>query len=290
MKNNYLNHKFLALGVCLALGMMAGWLSAAAPRQIFCTIAPQLEPLKAVVEGTGASVTALVPPGASPETFSLDAATLRRLVKAELFFTIGAPFEKPLFEKLRPKLKSMHFIQGEKGMVFRNFEAPGTGRDPHVWLSVPNMVIFTQNAVEELCRHDADNAALYRRNGEAYLARLRTLDARLAEQLLPVKGKVCLTYHPAFGYFLEHYGISQRTVECEGREPPGGYLNRLLEECSAQKLPALFVQPQFNVRTAEALAKRLKCAIVVIDPLPAELASGLEAIANAIVSAYGFKR
>jgi zinc transport system substrate-binding protein len=52
-----------------------------------------------------------------------------------------------------------------------------------------------------------------------------------------------------------------------------------------QKVPALFVQPQFSRTTAERVADALDCELVELDPLAGDYLANLESMAARIVEA-----
>lgn len=264
---------FFALNACLL----------AAPRA-FVAIPTLAEAVKAV-GGEHWQVDALLPPGANPETFQPDARTINALSRAQVFFTIGTPCEAGLLPKLRRNFPKLRIADGCRGMAILPME-PGDGPDPHVWLSIPNLICFTQTAAAELAAVDAEHASEYRANAQAFISRLQELDARIALQLQPLKGREILVFHPAFGYFLEHYGLKQLPIETEGKEPPGGYLVRVLKRAQEIQAPALFIQPQFSRKSAETIAGELNCKLAELDPLPGTITGGLTALADAISQAY----
>jgi len=266
---------FLGLIACLTLS--AGKLT------IFVSIAPMLEAVQAI-GGPDVTVSQLVPPGSSPETFQPAPKTIASLGKSQTFFTIGVPFEQTLVPKLQASFPKLPIVDGSQGMKFRTFD--DGGKDPHVWLSISNMMRFADTVAQTLSKLDPENAASYQKRLLEYKALLKKLDDRTREMLAPLSGKSVLVYHPAFGYFLNEYGIEQKAIEEEGKEPSGSELKKTLQEARKMAPPAIFVQPQFSPRTAQTVAEELSCKVVKLDPLPAKLSTGLEAIAAAIAEAY----
>jgi zinc transport system substrate-binding protein len=82
------------------------------------------------------------------------------------------------------------------------------GEDPHAWLDPDNAKVWLGLIAAELGRLDRENAAAYTANAVASGERIAALDAEVAAILLPVQSKPIVTFHDAFGYFANHYGLT----------------------------------------------------------------------------------
>ena len=81
--------------------------------------------------------------------------------------------------------------------------------DPHVWLDpalAQKEVAAIQAAFEQA---DPDNKADYKKNADAYIAKLKELDEAYKSGLKDVKHKEFVTQHAAFGYLAKEYGLTQ---------------------------------------------------------------------------------
>ena len=282
-----MRHFLLILLTLLLAGCRRAVPESVPSRTLFVSIAPQREAVQRIA-GDAWDVRVLVPPGASPETFSPDANTLNVLSRARAYLIVKAPMEEALLPKLRALNANLAVIDGTRGMAVESFgEEEGDGDDPHVWLSIPNMRSFAATVADELARLDAAHARGYRERAAEYDGALAQLDADIWTRLAPLKGRIVLVYHPAFGYFLRRYGLRQLSIEREGKEPTGGHLTAVMAAARADGTPALFVQPQFNPKPAQTLARELKCSLVTLDPLPKSYLVDIEELANKIAEAYG---
>lgn len=92
--------------------LLAGAAAApAAPEvNVWVTIPPQKEFVKRIA-GDLAEVGLLVRPGQTPETYSPGAVQMSRLAKADLFFGIGMPIERALFQSADSALPGVRFVQ-----------------------------------------------------------------------------------------------------------------------------------------------------------------------------------
>ena len=82
---------------------------------------------------------------------------------------------------------------------------------------------------------------------------------------------------------LESYGLEQIAVEVSGRTPSGRQLGQVLTRAKQAGARAVYVQPQFNRRAAQAVADELRCELRVLDPLPVDYIAGLEELATALL-------
>ncbi|MCQ2397410.1 MAG: zinc ABC transporter substrate-binding protein [Lentisphaeria bacterium] len=269
-----MSNRFLIAVAALVCGMLC-----AAHVKVFVSLSPMLEAVEAI-GGRHVEAAVLLPPGSSPETYQPDARLLNRLGKADAVFVIGVPFEEVLVAKLKASFPKLNVIDGTKGMKKRTFE--DGGNDPHVWLSCSNMMKYAENVAETLSELMPDEADDFQKALKKYNDGLQKTSAKIRAELSGLEGRTLLVYHPAFGYFLEAYGITQLAIEEEGKEPTGGYLQKALRLGRKLKVKAVFVQPQFSPRSAKTIANELKCRVVSIDPLPKKLTDGLLKLADAL--------
>ncbi|MGN0866354.1 MAG: metal ABC transporter solute-binding protein, Zn/Mn family [Oligosphaeraceae bacterium] len=271
----------VVLGLLSLLAFSLGGM--AAPLEVFVSLPPMAEAVEAI-GGAQVSVKVLLPAGVSPETYQPDARMLEALGRSQALFTMGAPFEETLLPRLRRAFPRLLLADGAAGMERRNF--PEGGEDPHVWLSVANMLRYADNVCQALCGMVPEAAGEFQTRCREYRERLEETGRLLAERLAPLKGRSVLVYHPAFGYFLGQFGIEQIAIEEEGKEPSGRSLMESLARARELGLPAIFVQPQFSPRSAKVLAQELKARVIPLDPLPARLSPGLREMAETIANAY----
>lgn len=139
----------------------------------------------------------------------------------------------------------------------------------HVWLDPKLAAVQVSNIGEGLAAADPAHADAYRANAAAYAQRLLELDAELAAQLAPVAGERIITFHEAFPYFANAYGIEiAGVIEHEPGEDPG--TREIAETCdlvTERGIRALFVEPQYPQKAAETIARETGAGIYTLDPV-----------------------
>lgn len=256
------------------------------PLKVFVSIPPQAW-LVERIGGPQVQVEVLIGPNQDPHTFVAMPRQIAELNQAEVFFAVGLPLERQLIEKMPssvrvvdvgsrlatlPDVEHEHQGQGEK-------QAEGA-MDPHVWLSLKNMVVMAQAIRDELSRMDPARQAEYATRAAAVVTELAALDARIASALSPLKRRRFYVYHPAFGYFARDYGLVQVPVEIGGKSPSGRQLAALVERAKADGVKIIFVQKQFATTSAEALAEEVGATVVQMDSLPRDVTANFEDMAS----------
>ncbi|WDP91517.1 MAG: zinc ABC transporter substrate-binding protein [Desulfobacter sp.] len=284
---------------------------AGTPLKIHVSILPQKYFVERIA-GQLAMVDVLVKPGKSPATYSPTPNQIRSLSAADVYFSIGVPFENGFMHKVEsiaPNVKLVDCRQGvhmremaahvhdgehheeghkhEGGHDDENGEGHGdhgkaAGKDPHIWMS-PLLVKHQAGIIlDSLKNLDPANAAAYNENYNGFVRELDTLHHTLSELLAPYKGETLFVFHPAFGYFADTYGMHQVAVETMGKAPKGKDLAAIIKRAKKENARVIFVQPQFDTNAAETIASAIKGHVISINPLAYDYLSNMQAMARVI--------
>lgn len=211
-------------------------------------------------------VQALVPRGASPETFEPTPAHLVALRKATAYVGLGLlPFEQTWSEQIAASCPNLPQLVAAQGLTLAGNPAQP---DPHVWMSPHNMAHMARSGCRFLCQIDPDHASLYQANLDSLLLRLRTTD-RSVRALLSNRGIVFMAYHPTLTYFARDYGLTQIPIEENGKEPSARRYAQLARKARELKAEVIFTQPEQGTRPVQWLASETGIPIEIIDPLDA---------------------
>ena len=72
------------------------------------------------------------------------------------------------------------------------------------------------------------------------------------------------------------------SYEAGGKEPSPAHLKALIDTCKSEKVHVIFVQPEFDRRNAELIAKQTGTRIVDINPLSYDWEAEMLNIAKAL--------
>lgn len=260
------------------------------PLEVIVSIPPQAYIVKQIGAGY-VNVHTLISPGQSPHTYEPTPRQMTDIAEASAYFTVGFPFEHRLVSKIHDSGSKLEIVDMASGIKRRMLEGDeGHSQehaepDPHVWLSPLNLKIMAENTAQTLGRLDSVHDSIFRSNLDDFLSRLQTVNSRIEELLKPYKGDRIFVYHPAFGYFADYYGLRQVAIEIEGKSPTPREIENLIALARKDKVHIIFVQPEFDPRSAEAIARAIDGAVVQLDPLAENVLLNLQKIADEVAKA-----
>ena len=138
---------------------------------------------------------------------------------------------------------------------------------------------------EAMSAADPDNAAIYNRNLEETATQLTLLNDEITAMLAPFKGAAFYVFHPSFGYFAREYGLQQEAVEISGKSPTPKQLSSLIAKAKEDKVRIIFVQPQFDAKSATAVAEAIGGVVEPLDALAEDIPANLRTMASQISKA-----
>lgn len=191
---------------------------------------------------------------------------LTRLQKADIFVVNGAGMESFLDKVIRqqPNLKT---IEASAGITL--LKEDGATENPHVWVSITGAMQQVQNIGRELAQLDPAHGDRYQANTTAYVEKLEGLKTKMHQNLVNLKNPNIVTFHEAFPYFAEEFGLNiVAVIEREpGSEPSAAELAKTIEIVRAAKVMALFAEPQYPVKAAEVIARETGAKVYILDPV-----------------------
>lgn len=260
--------------------------------RIFVTVPPQAY-LAERIGGEAVEVHTLVGKGQDPHTFEPTPRQAAALAGASLFFTVDIPFEKQLAAKIAAGNRNLRIVDSTRGIVrlplteehhetHAKKDHPENEADPHLWLATDNLRIMAANMAVALSNAMPERKETVHRNLASLQREIHELDKRLTATLAPHRGKTFYVFHPAFGYFAQAYGLKQKAVEISGKSPTPRQLTALIRQAREDRVRTIFVQPQFDSKSADTVAQAINGSVTPIDPLDKEVLRNLAAIAEAI--------
>ena len=227
------------------------------------------------VAGDTVDVVSLLPAGSSPTSFEPGIATLRNLEAASLVVAVGHPsfpFERTWFGEL---LRDRDHLP-----VVRRTNAAEPSDDPHWWLSPVEASALLEPLVMELTKLLPEHTASLRSNAASAQARIAALDREIGATLGASSGRKFLAFHPAWGHFAQRYGLSQISIEEDGKEPDAYRMGVLIENARTAGFQHVIVQPQIDPTHAQSVAGSIGASIVILDPLAPAWEDNLRTAAN----------
>jgi zinc transport system substrate-binding protein len=288
--------------ILFALGLAgASFAQAKKPALKIAVSIPPMQEWVSRIAGDRASITLVLPPGSSPHAFEPSPRQLAELGQADIWFTISVEYEYSLRPKVSAMFPKLSIVDVTKNVKFRTLR-PGeqetgepasagqldpalTNRDQHTWLGYEQAKAEITFIRDTLIAKDPAGTEVYKKNYDAYLKEIDAVYNSLRTKLAPLAGSKVFVYHPAFGYFLDMFNITQEAVELGGKEPTQKELTALVELAKKERAKAIFVQAQFSQSAAQAVAKAVGAAVVPIDPLASDWLANLGRMGQALLNA-----
>jgi len=223
----------------------------------------------AQVGGDKIDLTVLMDVGVDPHTYVPTPKDVAAVHDADVVFANGVGLEEFLDEMLQNAggdAIEIYVSEGLELLVRRaghEQESEGEERDkhengtydPHVWLSVPNVIQWVRNIEKTLSELDPDNGAVYATNAGEYIGELEEVDRWIEEQIstIPEAHRKLVTNHPAFSYFADRYGMEQVGAIYPinpSSEPSASDLAALEDMIHEFGVPAVFTESTVNPKLA----------------------------------------
>lgn len=257
---------------------------------IVVTIEPQRYFTEAIA-GDKFDVISIVPKGSSPETYDPTPQQLVSLGDSKAYLRIGyIGFEQVWMDRLIDNTPHIQIFDTSKDIDLILGEAHNHGDhqhaggvEPHIWNSTNNALIIARNTYKALCQLDKENEAYYLNRYDSLCQRIMYTDSIIRKTLQqPGTAQSFMIYHPALSYFARDYGLQQISIEEGGKEPSPAHLKDLVDLCRQEDVRIIFIQPEFDRRNAEIIARETGTDIVPINPLSYDWEAEMLAVAQAL--------
>lgn len=242
-----------------------------------------IHPLNSIVKAVGGPlvrVETLLPPGASPHTFEPRPAHVRAVAEARLVVAVGAGLDDWVLalarsaKNARILLASEPVIAAGMGRPFdEHDDAHGHSHgeiDPHVWL---DPMVVKEAIAPAIAEALIQALPEHRRTIESQLQRfqqeLDQLDAWIRERLASVGTGAFISYHAAWGYFADRYGLEHAASVAgfPGQEPSARWIAQVVQLARERGIKVVFAEPQLSPKAAETIAREIQGQVLLLDPL-----------------------
>ncbi len=213
---------------------------------------------------TAVSVASILPPAASPHTYSPTPSDIVNLMKADIIIVNGVNLEHNIIHKLNDIKGHVINIGDSLG-----FDHNDKHNNPHIWLSPVNMKKTICIIKQALIRRDAANKIYFTDNAEHAVKGIDIADSIIKNDIINNGSLPIITFHNSFAYFLDYYNIELAGVieGIPGREPTLKEITDIEKIIKQRDIKAIFTEPQLSPKSAEIIANEIGLKIFVLDPL-----------------------
>ena len=141
--------------------------------------------------------------------------------------------------------------------------------DPHYWLDTDNMIKAASVLREKFTKLLPQNEELYRTNADAYIAKLKEIDARYREKMLTCKIDTIVVDHNAFSYLAEKYGFHVESVSglSPDAEPSAKVMGKIIEKVQDKNITTIFFESFASDKVINAIAADTNVKVDMLQPI-----------------------
>ena len=225
----------------------------------------------------GVRLSSMTPPSTGClHDYQLLTSDMKALAKAQALLVNGAGMESflPDLESQFPGLKVVDCSKGVALLSEEEDESEQHDHDhgecnAHIWLAPQNAIRMVENLRDGLSELLPDKAAQLSANADAYIVRLQALDAELRDTIAALPNKKIVTFHEAFPYFAQAYGLEVAVVVAlEPDEPISPrMLRQVIQQVKAAGNPPLFSSRSMRIPRCVPLPRKPARACTSLIPL-----------------------
>lgn len=255
--------------------------------KVFVSLLPQQYFVQRI-GGDRVSVNVMVKPGQSPETFEPSPKLMSLYSRADVYFTIGMPFERVWINRvtsLNQTISIKSTQPDEKKLLLAEHEHHGENDanwDPHTWLSPVIAAEQAKIIMLELSRISPKDKKLFLNNYSKLKDELNVLDDFISRRFKASGKKNFITFHPAFSYFAEQYELNQIAIEVGGKEPSAKQITRIVERIKNKNVSYILIERQFNQLIPKTIADSVNAELLILDPLAFDYINNMQDMAEKI--------
>lgn len=225
------------------------------------------------VGGDRVEVSSLIPVGIEPHDYEPTIQQVQNAETADMAVFNGAGFEGQWIKNINTKF----MIDTSKGLNLTGStderagdEHGGALLDPHIWLDPLLAKQQAEKIRDGFIKIDPANAAYYNENVNRFITELDNLDTSIRSELLNCEKKDFITFHRAFGYFANRYGLTEH--EIHPNSPEGEILPQRIEQIIGlardRGLDTIYSEELVDPRLANVIAQEIPNGkVFVLSPI-----------------------
>jgi manganese/iron transport system substrate-binding protein len=223
------------------------------------------------ITGDQAQVTALIPPGADPQTYVPGDDMAATVAQANMIFYNGLGLETPTEQFINANRNHAAFFvdfahnvpsPSTKQPVSKPISAEQAGDDPHLFLDPVLAPVYPETVADSMVIKDGQNAAYYNGRFTAYKQKLVALDAEIKQQIdaIPAPERsLLITHHNSMIHFARRYGLGVAgTVVDNGQ-------SGLAQIIADKHAPAVFTETGYDATVLTQLANTAGISVCNLD-------------------------
>jgi ABC-type Zn uptake system ZnuABC Zn-binding protein ZnuA len=272
----------LVMAAALAAGLSTAVPAAAALKVVATT--EDLASITREVGGDRVTVDAIARGYQDPHFVEAKPSFILKLHAADLLIAVGRELEigwlPPLINQSRnPKVQpgaagyldaslSVKILEIPTGQITRAMGDVHPQGNPHYWLEPGNGRRIAQAVQTKLSALSPADAGYFASRYADFDKRLAEAEKRWDAMMAPYRGAKIVTYHRSWPNFVERFGLQViGYVEPRPGIPPSpSHTLDLIQEMKKQNVKVMLVEPYFDLKTPNAVARETGAVVLVLAP------------------------
>jgi zinc transport system substrate-binding protein len=230
------------------------------PLKVFTSFYPVYDFVKKIGKDK-VDVSIIVPNGMEPHDFEPTAKQIIDLQKADAIFVNGVGFESWI-----NKLNSVTIVDLSRDLPL---EKNTQTSNPHIWLDPLLVKLQAKNILNSLNSLDPQNKLYYNNNFVQFTNHLDKLNVDIISNLTNCKLHDFLSFHDAFGYFANRYGLIQHSIQGSSpeTEAPPQKIRESIDLSKQLGLDVVFTEDNMDPRLSDIIAQEINGQVLTLSPI-----------------------
>lgn len=185
--------------------------------------------------------------------YTLSTTDVKKVEDANVFIENGVGIEN-FTEKLLQIYSRVKIIDSSREI--QDIISSGKEQNGHIWTSLDNYKKQVENIAYELSNYNSENAEIYNKNANEYIAKIEDLENRYKEELSNLSGEKAICLNEAFEYLGRDLNLDMIMVETDHEESTlsADRLRSLIDQAKASNIKAIIIGEDDNTQNAETIA------------------------------------
>ncbi|MDP8907002.1 MAG: zinc ABC transporter substrate-binding protein [Thermoproteota archaeon] len=234
--------------------------SNANPLKVFTSFYPVYDFVKKIGKDK-VDVSIIVPNGMEPHDFEPTAKQIIDLQKSDAIFVNGMGFESWI-----NKLNNVNIVDLSMDLPLEKHTQIS---NPHIWLDPLLVKLQAKNILNSLNNLDPQNKLYYNNNYIQFTNHLDKLNVDIISNLTNCKLHDFLSFHDAFGYFANRYGLIQHSIQglSPETEAPPQKIREAIDLSKQLGLDVVFNEDNMDPRLLGTVAQEINGRVLTLSPI-----------------------
>ncbi|AII14619.1 putative Mn2+/Fe2+ ABC transporter, periplasmic substrate-binding protein [Campylobacter iguaniorum] len=237
------------------------------------------------VAGEAANVRCLAKFGADIHSYEATPKDIIKAKKSDIILYNGLNLELWIAKYLQNVSKpSFNLTDDIEPILIANGTYKGKP-NPHAWMSLKNAQIYVRNIQNALSQSDPQNAWIYAKNADDYIAKLAKIEAKFRSKFeaIPKEKRYLVSSESAFSYLASEYGFKELYIWSVNSDEQGTtkQIKNLIDRVVNNKASVIFSESTISKKPAMTVANETGIrygGVLYVDSLDAKVKTYIDLI------------